>query len=139
MKILISEEQAKFIFGQKYICPKCKHTWEIEKKDKDPKLCHWCGWDDEENTYDDNKLLTFWEKESKKDQRKLNWVEENKIWEKKEKKSSLVEEIQKILQESLTSGTPTWELIAELFEGILKKGEKESLTQEEKKTHSRYF
>jgi len=133
MKILISEEQAKFIFGQKYICPKCKHTWEIEKKDKDPKLCHWCGWDDEENTYDDNKLLTFWEKESKKDQRKLNWVEENKIWGKKEKKSSLVEEIQKILQESLTSGTPTWELIAELFEGILKKGEKESLTQEEKK------
>lgn len=136
MKILISEDQAKYIFGQKYICPKCKHSWEIEKKDKDPKLCHWCGWDDDEENYDDNKLLNFWKKESKKDLNNLQWIEETKNWNVSQKKlfneSVILNEVKKLLNESTLSGPPIWQLIQELFEGILIKGEKEALTTEEK-------
>lgn len=137
MKILITEEQAKFIFGQKNICPKCKHIWEVEKKDKEPKLCHWCGWDDENENYNDNKLFNFWKKESKKDLNKPQWVTETKKWNQTQKNSfnqvKLLNEIEKLLNESVSSGTPIWELMQELFEGIMKKGDMEALSSEEKK------
>ena len=136
MKILISEDQAKYIFGQKYICPKCKHSWDIKKKDKDPKLCHWCGWDDDVENYDDEKLLKFWKKESKKDSNNLQWIEETKNWNVSQKKifneSVILNEVKKLLNESTLSEPPIWQLMQELFEGILIKGEKEALTTEEK-------
>lgn len=136
MKILISEDQAKYIFGQKYICPKCKHTWEIEKKDKDPKLCHWCGWDDDEENYDDDKLLKFWKKESKKDSNNLQWIEETKKWNVSQKKifneSVILNEVKKLLNETVLGGGGTLADIMLAIEKLALRGEIETLTDFEK-------
>jgi hypothetical protein len=35
----------------------------MEKKDKHPFLCHWCGWDQRQEKYNDKELLNFWKKE----------------------------------------------------------------------------
>ena len=50
MKIIITEKQADKLFGQKIKC-KCGHSWDEEKKDKHPNLCHICGWDNKTNKY----------------------------------------------------------------------------------------
>ena len=62
MRILITEKQAKKLFGDKVKC-RCGHSWVIEKNDKNPHLCHICGWNGEMEKYEDKKLLTFWKKE----------------------------------------------------------------------------
>jgi hypothetical protein len=87
MKILVTEEQAKLIFGKKYQCPKCEHTWDIEKKDKNYQLCHWCGWDDSEEKYNQNELLNFWKKESQKNYNELKKDEVTEKWSQKYKNS----------------------------------------------------
>jgi|LakMenEpi03Aug12_release.lakeMendotaPanAssembly.Ray.scaffolds.fasta_scaffold12381_13 hypothetical protein len=65
MKIIITEKQADKLFGEKIKC-KCGHSWDKEKKDKHPNLCHICGWDNKTNKYNDEELFNFWEKETKK-------------------------------------------------------------------------
>ena len=60
MKIIISEKQSELLFEQKIKCPKCKHSWDKEKKDKHPNLCHDCGWDSKENKYNKVELKKFW-------------------------------------------------------------------------------
>jgi hypothetical protein len=43
-------------------CPKCDHSWDIEKSDPDPYLCHMCGYDQLSGEYEFDKL-TRWEKQ----------------------------------------------------------------------------
>lgn len=59
MKIIITERQAQKLFGETINC-KCGHTWTKEKNDKDPYLCHMCGWNQKSKNYDDTKLIEFW-------------------------------------------------------------------------------
>ena len=44
-------------------CKKCKWEWDIEMDDKNPYLCHKCGFDSELNRYD-MKSLKAWQKEN---------------------------------------------------------------------------
>lgn len=59
MKILITEKQYKKLTKEEIKC-KCGHSWEIEKDDKHPNLCHNCGWDSESKKYNNKELLNFW-------------------------------------------------------------------------------
>lgn len=59
MKILITEKQAEKLFGENIKC-KCGHSWVKEKSDKQPYLCHMCGWDQKNSKYDDISLFKFW-------------------------------------------------------------------------------
>lgn len=59
MKILITEKQAEKLFGENIKC-KCGHSWVKEKDDKQPYLCHMCGWDQKNSKYDDISLFKFW-------------------------------------------------------------------------------
>ena len=59
MKILITEKQAKKLFGEKIKC-KCGHSWVKEKKDQQPCLCHMCGWDQKNKKYNNKELFKFW-------------------------------------------------------------------------------
>ena len=59
MKLIITESQAKLILNKKIKC-QCGHSWEKEKEDNDPYLCHMCGWNQKEKKYNDNKLINFW-------------------------------------------------------------------------------
>jgi hypothetical protein len=62
MKIIITESQEKQLFNRNIKC-QCGHSWKMEKKDKHPFLCHWCGWDQRQEKYNDKELLNFWKKE----------------------------------------------------------------------------
>jgi hypothetical protein len=59
VKIIITERQAQKLFGETINC-KCGHKWKKEKNDKDPYLCHMCGWNQKFKNYDDTKLIEFW-------------------------------------------------------------------------------
>ncbi len=59
MIIKITESQAKKLFGEKIEC-KCGHSWVKEKDDKQPYLCHICGWDLKNKKYDDIRLFKLW-------------------------------------------------------------------------------
>lgn len=59
MKIIITERQSRLLFEEKISC-KCGHSWKKEKDDKHPNLCHMCGWDGDEERYNDKELLKFW-------------------------------------------------------------------------------
>ena len=59
MKILITEKQYKKLTKEKVNCI-CGHSWKIEKEDKHPNLCHMCGWDHEDEIYNNKELLNFW-------------------------------------------------------------------------------
>ena len=60
MKIIITEEQSKLLLEGKIKCSKCKHSWDKEKKDKHPNLCHSCGWDNKSKKYNKTELNKFW-------------------------------------------------------------------------------
>lgn len=59
MKLIITESQAKLILNEKIKC-QCGHSWKKEPEDKDPYLCHICGWDSKKKKYFDDKLIEFW-------------------------------------------------------------------------------
>jgi hypothetical protein len=59
MKIIITEKQYKKLTNPKIDC-KCGHSWDVEKNDKHPHLCHMCGWDNNDNKYNNKELLNFW-------------------------------------------------------------------------------
>lgn len=59
MKILITEKQAEKLFGEKIKC-RCGHSWNKEKNDKEPFLCHICGWNQKESIYKNKELIKFW-------------------------------------------------------------------------------
>ncbi len=47
-------------YGEEITCEKCDHSWEIEKKDKNPYLCHTCGYDGKNKKYNHSELERFW-------------------------------------------------------------------------------
>lgn len=65
MKIIITESQAELLIGNKISCKKCKHSWKKEKNDRNPYLCHMCGWDNKNEKYNDTELFNFWNKKVK--------------------------------------------------------------------------
>lgn len=50
------------VSNEHVICAKCDHSWDIEKSDPDPYLCHMCGYDQLMGDYDFDRL-TRWEKQ----------------------------------------------------------------------------
>ena len=63
MKILITKKQLEIIRendSKKFNCDKCKHSWDIEKEDKNPYLCHMCGYDSHKKKYNYKELENFW-------------------------------------------------------------------------------
>ena len=48
----IIREQLENMFSKNIICKNCNWAWDIEKKDKNPFLCHRCGYDNEKNVFD---------------------------------------------------------------------------------------
>ena len=56
---VINEEKTNISIS----CPKCDHGWTIDSEDKDPYLCHKCGYDKLERKYEPDKLAK-WKKES---------------------------------------------------------------------------
>ena len=74
MKIIVTEEQAKLIIEGKIKCSKCGNSWNTEPKDKDPFLCHDCGYDNKTKKYNKKELDKFW-----KNYNMVNEVEEKSI------------------------------------------------------------
>jgi len=80
MKILITQEQfnsLKETKKEKVSCSKCDHSWEIEKKDEHPHLCHMCGYDSKSKKHNYEELENFW-KNYKKEEITEKWSEKYK-------------------------------------------------------------
>lgn len=80
MKILITQEQFNLLNEtkkEKVYCSKCDHSWEIEKKDKHPHLCHMCGYDSKSKKHNYEELENFW-KNYKKEEVNEKWSEKYK-------------------------------------------------------------
>lgn len=80
MKILITQEQFNLLNEtkkEKVSCSKCDHSWEIEKKDKHPHLCHMCGYDSKSKKHNYEELENFW-KNYKKEEVTEKWSEKYK-------------------------------------------------------------
>jgi hypothetical protein len=80
MKIIITQEQfnvLKETKKEKVSCSKCDHSWEIEKKDKHPHLCHMCGYDSKSKKHNYEELENFW-KGYKKEEVTEKWSEKYK-------------------------------------------------------------
>jgi len=78
MKIIITEKQAEKLLSKEIKCDKCDHKWITEKKDKNPFLCHDCGWDNEKKKYDNKELLNFWKNKLSKEPIDEKWSEKYK-------------------------------------------------------------
>ena len=71
MKIIVTKEQLDVIRendSKEFNCDKCDHSWEIEPKDKNPYLCHMCGYDSHKKKHNYEEL----EKWSKKYKKSIN-------------------------------------------------------------------
>ena len=80
MKIIITQEQFNLLNEtkkEKVSCSKCDHSWEIEKKDKHPHLCHMCGYDSKSKKHNYEELENFW-KNYKKEEVNEKWSEKYK-------------------------------------------------------------
>jgi len=80
MKIIITQEQFNLLNEtkkEKVSCSKCDHSWEIEKKDEHPYLCHMCGYDSKSKKHNYEELENFW-KNYKKEKVNEKWSEKYK-------------------------------------------------------------
>jgi len=80
MKILVTKEQLDTIRendSKEFNCDKCNHSWEIEKKNKHPYLCHMCGYDSHKKNYNHDELENFW-KNYEKEEVTEKWSEKYK-------------------------------------------------------------
>jgi len=80
MKILITQEQLNLLNEtkkEKVSCSKCYHSWEIEKNDEHPHLCHMCGYDSKSKKHNYEELENFW-KNYKKEKVNEKWSEKYK-------------------------------------------------------------
>ena len=48
----IIREELEKVLSEDIICKNCKWSWEIEDEDKNPYLCHKCGFDNNQNKFD---------------------------------------------------------------------------------------
>ena len=80
MKIILTKEQIDFLNENKneeFSCVKCDHSWNIEKSDNHPYLCHMCGFDSKTKEYNYDELENFW-KNYKKEEVTEKWSEKYK-------------------------------------------------------------
>jgi hypothetical protein len=80
MKVIITQEQFNLLKETKKesaSCSKCDHSWEIEKKDEHPHLCHICGYDAKSKKHNYEELENFW-KNYKKEEVTEKWSEKYK-------------------------------------------------------------
>lgn len=47
------------------ICDNCGHTWEMEKEDPHPHLCHMCAYDQKKEDFDIDAVIDFWTEKNK--------------------------------------------------------------------------
>jgi N6-adenosine-specific RNA methylase IME4 len=70
MKILVTDKQLKLIresAPKEFSCEKCDHSWEIDKDDDHPYLCHMCGYESSNNEYNYEELEKFWKNFKRED------------------------------------------------------------------------
>lgn len=81
MKVIVTQKQLEQIrenTSKKFSCDKCKHSWEIEKKDKYPYLCHMCGYDSAKEKHNYDELENFWKNYKKEEEITEKWSEKYK-------------------------------------------------------------
>jgi hypothetical protein len=83
MKVIITQKQLQQIrenASKKFSCEgkNCEHSWEIEKKDKHPYLCHMCGYDSAKEKHNYDELENFWKNYKKEEEVTEKWSEKYK-------------------------------------------------------------
>lgn len=81
MKVIITQKQLEQIrenASKKFSCEKCNHSWNIEKEDKHPYLCHMCGYDTAKEKYNYDELENFWKNYKKEEEVTEKWSEKYK-------------------------------------------------------------
>lgn len=56
---------------KKVTCKNCEWEWEIEKDDKNPYLCHKCGYDNKKSEFD-QKALNKWKSDNRINESTMN-------------------------------------------------------------------
>ena len=70
MKVIVTNKQLQLIreiSDKDFFCEKCDHSWEIDKDDAHPYLCHMCGYESSKNEYNYEELEKFWKNYKKED------------------------------------------------------------------------
>ena len=70
MKVIVTNKQLQLIreiSDKDFFCEKCDHSWEIDKDDAHPYLCHMCGYESSKNEYNYDELEKFWKNYKKED------------------------------------------------------------------------
>jgi hypothetical protein len=70
MKVIVTNKQLQLIreiSDKEFFCEKCDHSWEIDKDDAHPYLCHMCGYESSKNEYNYEELEKFWKNYKKED------------------------------------------------------------------------
>jgi hypothetical protein len=83
MKVIITQKQLQQIrenASKKFSCEgkNCEHSWEIEKKDEHPYLCHMCGYDSAKEKHNYDELENFWKNYKKEEEVTEKWSEKYK-------------------------------------------------------------
>jgi ribosomal protein L37AE/L43A len=81
MKVIITQKQLQQIrenASKKFSCENCDHSWEIEKKDEHPYLCHMCGYDSAKEKHNYDELENFWKNYKKEEEVTEKWSEKYK-------------------------------------------------------------
>ena len=81
MKVIITQEQFNLLKETKKeraSCSKCDHSWDIEKKDEHPYLCHMCGYDSKLKKHNYEELENFWKNYKKEEEITEKWSEKYK-------------------------------------------------------------
>ena len=81
MKVIVTQKQLEQIrenASKKFSCEKCNHSWNIEKEDKHPYLCHMCGYDTAKEKYNYDELENFWKNYKKEEEVTEKWSEKYK-------------------------------------------------------------
>jgi len=83
MKVIITQKQLEQIrenASKKFSCEgkNCEHSWDIKKEDKQPYLCHMCGYDSHKKKYNYDELEDFWKNYKKEEEVTEKWSEKYK-------------------------------------------------------------
>jgi hypothetical protein len=83
MKVIVTQKQLEQIrenTSKKFSCEgkNCKHSWDIKKEDKNPYLCHMCGYDSAKEKHNYDELENFWKNYKKEEEVTEKWSEKYK-------------------------------------------------------------
>jgi len=70
MKVIVTNKQLQLLresAPKEVSCEKCDHSWEIDKDDAHPYLCHMCGYESSKDEYNYDELEKFWKNYKKED------------------------------------------------------------------------